>query len=38
MEGGENMATVKIKIPTYRVTKTGRIVKTGSKTKTVRVK
>lgn len=38
MKGGENMATVKIKIPTYRITKTGRIVKTGTKTKTVRVK
>lgn len=32
------MARVRIKIPTYRVTKTGRIVKTGTKTKSVKVK
>lgn len=32
------MATIKIKIPTYRITKTGRIVKTGTKTKTIRAK
>ena len=32
------MAYVRIKIPTYRVTQTGRIVKTGTKTKTIKVK
>lgn len=32
------MASIRVKIPTYRVTKTGRIVKTGTTTKVVKVK
>ena len=34
----EKLAKRLRKIPTYRVTKTGRIVKTGTKTKTIKVK